>query len=88
MSWSNTKKQVDTLPKNWQVVARSYEQNEPLKIKVENFGKHKRTLIKMKPINGFTTQLIAYKEKDGNTKESFYVVFNEELNIAYKRSIS
>lgn len=88
MKWFNAKKQLDMLSKDWQVVARSYEQNNPERIRTENQGKYKRTFIDMKPIEGFTTQLIAYKDKDGATKKASYVIFNEIENTVYERIIS
>lgn len=88
MQWDNAKKQVDSLPDSWQVVARSYEQTNSSMIKSDNAGKYKRFVIQMKPIEGFTIQLIAYKEIDGGTKKAFYSMFNEETGTVYERKIS
>lgn len=88
MSWDTAKRQVDELPNDWYVVASSYEKSESYRIKNDNFGKYKRTTIKMKPIEGFTTQLISYKDKDGVIKESFYAMFNEKDGIMHRRDIS
>lgn len=88
MKWFNAKKQVDSLPADWQIVARSYEQTNPSMIKSDNHGKYKRFVIEMKPVNGFTIQLIAYKELDGGTKRAFYAMFNEKAGTVYERKIS
>jgi len=88
MKWFNAKKQIDSLPKDWKVVARSYEQTNKNAVESETYGKYKRTFIKMKPIDGFTTQVIAYKNKDGSTQRAWYVIFNEFTGTVYERKIS
>ena len=85
MKWSKAKKQVDELPTNWSSVVSSYEQNKPHNLKISGSGKYTKIRVNMKPIEGYELKLIVYREKDKSVKRAFYVLFNDEKNVAHER---
>lgn len=87
-NWEKSIQEVNNLPSDAIEVIQNYKNLNPNCIKKMPSGKLERVEVFLPNINQFETRLIAYKEQiSNNLKIAFYVLYNNEDNIVYKREI-
>lgn len=87
-NWKKSKQEVDSLSPNPVEVIQKYNNFNPNYVRKMPSGKLERVEVYLPNINQFETRLIAYRKQVTNDLEiAFYVLYNNEDNLVYKREI-
>lgn len=95
--WEKVMDQVDGLTVNFEKVVSDYLKSYPRRVKISKYGQHHKDQkvcgglehiqVEIAPIDGRPIDLVVYECKVCKYIAAWYVVFNEQINMHYKRDL-